>query len=105
MVRSSVMPIVLLSLAAAPAALADPAPIALKQGDRIVFLGDSITAGGNTGKGYIQLIRSHLAEKKKDLAVECVGAGVSGNKVPGLQRRVDRGVIAKKPAVVVVYIG
>jgi lysophospholipase L1-like esterase len=90
---------------AAPVFCADPAPIVLKKGDRIVFLGDSITAGGNSGKGYIQVIRNHLADKKKDLAIECIGAGVSGNKVPDLQKRVDKQVIAKKPTIVVIYIG
>ena len=90
---------------AAPALWADPSPIALKKSDRIVFLGDSITAGGNSGKGYIQVIRGHLTEKKKDLAVECVGAGISGNKVPDLQKRVEPDVIAKKPTIVVIYIG
>ena len=84
---------------------ADPAAVVLKKNDKIVFLGDSITAGGNTGKGYIQVIRQHLAEKKKDLGVECVGAGISGNKVPDLQKRVERDVIAKKPTVVFIYIG
>ena len=77
----------------------------MKKGDRIVFLGDSITAGGNQGQGYIQVIRDHLAEKKKDLGIECIGAGVSGNKVPNLQKRVDNDVIAKKPTIVVIYIG
>jgi lysophospholipase L1-like esterase len=84
---------------------ADPPPVVLKKGDRIVFLGDSITAGGNSGKGYIQVIRKHLADKKSDLAVECIGAGISGNKVPNLQGRVDKDVIAKKPTIVVIYIG
>lgn len=50
------------------AVFADPGAVVLKKGDRIVFLGDSITAGGNMGKGYIQVIRQHLAEKKKDVA-------------------------------------
>ncbi len=78
---------------------------ALKAGDRIVFLGDSITEGGNNGKGYINVIREHLAAKKADLKIECVGAGISGNKVPDLQRRVDKDVIAKKPTIVFIYIG
>ena len=77
----------------------------LKAGDRIVFLGDSITQGGNGGKGYINVIRNHLADKKADLKVECIGAGISGNKVPDLQRRVDKDVIAKKPTIVFIYIG
>src|SRR5437762_311547 len=81
-----------------PYLVADPSPITLKKGDKIVFLGDSITAGGNKGKGYIQVIRDHLAEKKNDLGIECIGAGVSGNKVPDLQKRVDSAVISKKPS-------
>ena len=88
-----------------PAVFADPPPIVLKKGDRIVFLGDSITAAGNNGKGYIQVIRDHLADKKKDLSIECIGAGISGNKVPDLQKRVDKHVIDKKPTIVVIYIG
>lgn len=77
----------------------------LKQGDRIVFLGDSITHGGVGPKGYVTLVKNALAEKHKDLEIEVIGAGISGNKVPDLQRRVDKDVIAKKPTVVVIYIG
>lgn len=102
MIRSTALLFVLLAL---PALAGAPTPIKLKKGDRIVFLGDSITAGGNSGKGYIQVIRAHLADKKKDLGIECIGAGISGNKVPNLQKRVDKDVIAKKPTIVVIYIG
>src|SRR5688572_28178510 len=80
-------------------------PISLKQGDRIVFLGDSITQGGGGPKGYVTLIKNKLQEKKSDLGVEVVNAGISGNKVPDLQGRVDRDVIAKKPTIVFIYIG
>lgn len=79
--------------------------VKLKVDDRIVFFGDSITQAGNKGKGYINVIRNHLAEKQADWKVECIGAGISGNKAPDLQRRVDKDVIAKKPTVVVIYIG
>jgi lysophospholipase L1-like esterase len=77
----------------------------LKKGDRIVFLGDSITEAGVGEKGYVTLIKNTLTEKHKDLEIEVLGAGISGNKVPDLQRRVDKDVIAKKPTVVVIYIG
>lgn len=77
----------------------------LKQGDRIVFLGDSITAGGVGKKGYVTVIREHLKDKKADLKVETIGAGISGNKVPDLQKRLERDVLSKKPTLVVVYIG
>jgi lysophospholipase L1-like esterase len=84
---------------------ADNDAVSLKKGDRIVFLGDSITAGGVSPKGYVTLIKKELAEKHKDLKIEVLGAGVSGNKVPDLQRRLDRDVLAKKPTLVVIYIG
>jgi isoamyl acetate esterase len=93
-----------LLLAIAATATADDAP-ALKKGERIVFLGDSITEAGVSPKGYVTLIKNALAEKHKDLGIEVIGAGISGNKVPDLQKRLDRDVLAKKPTLVVIYIG
>jgi lysophospholipase L1-like esterase len=81
------------------------ADIKLKKDDKIVFLGDSITAGGVRPKGYVTLIKEALAEKHKDLGIEVIGAGISGNKVPDLQKRLDKDVLAKKPTIVVIYIG
>jgi lysophospholipase L1-like esterase len=34
-----------------------------------------------------------------------IGAGISGNKVPNCQKRLDRDVLQKQPTVVVIYIG
>ena len=34
-----------------------------------------------------------------------IGAGISGNKVPDLQKRLEKDVLAKKPTLVVIYIG
>jgi lysophospholipase L1-like esterase len=91
--------------------------IKIKEGDRLVFLGDSITAGGNSGNGYVNLIREKLnakfgfnegeekGKKFKKSKVEVIGAGISGNRVPNLQKRVDKDVIARKPTIVVIYIG
>ena len=79
--------------------------VPLKKGDVLVFLGDSITAGGVGPKGYVTLIKKELQAKYKDLDLKFVGAGISGNKVPDLQRRVDKDVIAKKPTIVFIYIG
>ncbi len=84
---------------------AESTPTPLAKGDRIVFLGDSITQAGAGPKGYVSLIRNAIDEKHKDLGIEVIGAGISGNKVPDLQRRVDKDVIAKKPTIVVIYIG
>jgi lysophospholipase L1-like esterase len=88
--------------AVAPAADGNPP---LKKGEKIVFLGDSITTGGVAPKGYVTLVKNALAERHKDLGIEVVGAGVSGNKVPDLQKRLEKDVLAKKPSLVVVYIG
>ncbi len=72
-------------------------------GDRIVFFGDSITELGVKPKGYVALIRDSLARAYKN--IEIIGAGISGHRVPDLQARVGNDVIAKKPTVVVIYIG
>jgi len=77
----------------------------LKKGDKIIFLGDSITQQGVGKTGYVTVIKNTLAEKNKDLAVEVIGAGISGNKVPNLQSRLKDDVLAKKPTIVVIYIG
>lgn len=77
----------------------------LRLGDRIVFLGDSITQAGVGPKGYVTLIKQHLAEKHADLNIEVFGAGISGNKVPDLVARFNRDVLSKKPTIVVIYIG
>jgi lysophospholipase L1-like esterase len=93
-------------LGLAPMALsADKEAPALKKGERIIFLGDSITQGGVSPEGYVTLIDKALAEKHKDLSIEVIGAGISGNKVPDLQRRLDKDVLMKKPTLVVIYIG
>ncbi len=85
---------------------ADEPAVTLKKGDRVVFLGDSITQGGDShDKGYVRLIRKTLTEKHADLGIEVIGAGISGNKVPDLQRRLEKDVLAKKPTIVVIYIG
>ena len=74
-------------------------------GERIVFLGDSITQGGAGPGGYVTLVREAIAAALPDKGVEVLGAGISGNKVPDLEKRLDRDVLAKKPTTVVVYIG
>lgn len=87
------------------AGLVPAAEPALKQGDRVVFLGDSITQGGAGPQGYITLVRQAIQKHCPQLGVEVIGAGISGNKVPDLERRLERDVVSKKPTIVVIYIG
>ena len=75
----------------------------LRSNDRIIFFGDSITLLGIKPNGYITIIKDSLT--KKFPSIEIIGAGIGGNKVPDLQARIDKDVIAKKPTIVVVYIG
>lgn len=77
----------------------------LRSGERIAFLGDSITQQGAGPGGYARLIGETLKAKRPDLDAEVIYAGISGNKVPNLQARLDRDVLAKKPTLVLIYIG
>ncbi len=88
------------------------ATVTLKQGDFIIFFGDSLTelAGKeepkqHVTKGYVRIVREKLEKiyKDKDVKVEWVATG--GHTVPDLLKRVDRDVIAKKPTTVVIQIG
>jgi lysophospholipase L1-like esterase len=76
---------------------------ALRNNDRIVFFGDSITQMGVKPNGYIALIKDSLSRELP--SIEIIGAGIGGNKVPDLQARIDSDVIAKNPTIVVIYIG
>ncbi len=93
------------SLANIALAADEAAKVELKGGDRIVFLGDSITAGGVGPQGYVTLVKQTLEKLKLDPAAEVIGAGISGNKVPDLQKRLERDVLSQKPTIVVIYIG
>ena len=70
---------------------------------RIVFLGDSITQSGDRQGGYVTLVREALQKSSDD--IEVIGAGISGNKVPDLQKRLKRDVLDRNPTTVVIYIG
>ena len=73
-----------------------PAQIALQAGDKVAFLGDSITeAGHDNPGGYVQLVRSALAAH--GTAIEVVAAGVSGHKSNQMLERLERDVLSKKP--------
>ncbi len=100
---STVLSVAALAVITAPAASA--AVRELKQGDRIVFLGDSITAGGVREKGFVTIVSQTLAKQRGALGIEVIGAGISGNKVTDCQKRLQRDVLDRSPTVVVIYIG
>ncbi len=75
----------------------------LRNNDRIIFFGDSITLLGIKPSGYITIIKDSLIMKYP--SIEIIGTGICGNKVSDLQARVEKDVIAIKPSIVVIYIG
>lgn len=97
--------VVLMLVSCSLAGFASPAEVNLKKGDRIVFLGDSITAGGTRPDGYITLIKASMDKTHPDLGVDIINAGGSGNRVMDLQSRLQKDVLDKKPSMVFIFIG
>lgn len=72
------------------------ADLAIKNGDSIAFMGDSITQqGAGSAHGYLKLVIAGL--KHAGLEVKSIPAGISGNKSVQMNSRVQRDVIDKKP--------
>lgn len=86
---------------AAPTLVADPVDVPTR---RIVFFGDSLTEGIN-GASYLRLLAERVRAERAVAAVELVNAGVGGDTVVNLLRRMERAVVAQAPDWVVVFIG
>lgn len=72
------------------------AEIAVKNGDKIAFLGDSITAGGwGNPAGYVRLVIAGL--EANGIKAEPVPAGIGGHKSDQMLARLDKDVLSKKP--------
>ena len=74
----------------------------LEDGQKIVFLGDSITQATD---GYVGMVDHMMAELKPDLRFACINAGVGGNKVTDLIERVAADVVVHDPDWVTVSVG
>ncbi|HEX4148240.1 MAG TPA: GDSL-type esterase/lipase family protein [Pirellulales bacterium] len=86
------------------AAASIPADLDLQAGERMVFLGDSLTSAGVEPGGYVSLIDASLSLYRTELGVRIFGAGVGGNRVADLQARLDK-VFALEPTLVCILIG
>jgi lysophospholipase L1-like esterase len=72
------------------------AEIAVKSGEKIAFLGDSITAGGwGSPAGYVRLVIAGL--EANGIKAEAVPAGIGGHKSDQMLARLDKDVLSKKP--------
>jgi lysophospholipase L1-like esterase len=79
-----------------------PKDLQLKAGDKIVAIGDSITAGG----GYLRDIDAVLAQQYPDLKIpKVVNKGIGGQKAEDLIKRFDKDVVQQKPTFVTISIG
>ena len=91
------------SLPAPPEA---PVPFALRDGDRVVFYGDSITQDG----AYARFVEEYVRTRFPWWDIRFFNAGVGGDTVKGggagpIDVRLDRDVIALKPTVVTIMLG
>jgi lysophospholipase L1-like esterase len=86
--------------------------LVFKPGQRIVFIGDSITDAGRRneasapyGTGYVSLVRAFLLARYPGRNLEIVNQGVGGNTVRDLAARWERDVVDVKPDWLSVKIG
>ncbi len=88
----------------------------LKNNDRIVFAGDSVTDAGCAkphgeglgtalGNGYVNIIDNMLAAFYPDMSFRVTNSGVGGNTSRDLLERYDRDVVDLKPDWVSILIG
>ncbi len=80
---------------------AAPAEAVLRDGDRVVFLGDSITVLHT----YTRLIEVAVRLRHPEWSLTFINAGVGGNTVKDGLERLDVDVLAHKPTVVFVNFG
>lgn len=67
----------------------------VKEGQKIAFLGDSITQAGNKKDGYVTFVMDAL--NKQELKLTHVPAGISGNKSNDMLARLEKDVLSKNP--------
>ncbi|MDF1755804.1 MAG: SGNH/GDSL hydrolase family protein [Verrucomicrobiales bacterium] len=99
------------------AATAEEKKVSLATDDVILFQGDSITDAGRDkarkvkndsralGRGYPFPIASYLLAKYPSLGLQIHNRGISGNKVPDLDKRWQADCLELKPAVLSILIG
>ena len=71
------------------------ADLPIKDGQKIAFLGDSITEAGAGPKGYVRLVISGL--EANGVKTTAIPAGISGHKSNQMLERLERDVLSKKP--------
>jgi len=78
-----------------PGAFAQQGGFKLKQGQTIVFLGDSITQAGAQPQGYVSLFKLFCGVNGYEVRV--INAGIGGHKSNDMLARLDKDVLAHRP--------
>ena len=81
--------------------LATPADFALRDGDTVVFLGDSITAA----RGYGRVIENYTLLRYPQRKVRFLNAGHGGDTAEGGLKRIERDVFSRGATVLTVAYG
>ena len=82
-----------------------------RNGDRILFQGDSITDCGRRespdglGGGYVAMVQGILAARRPDLRVRILNRGISGDRTAELLTRWEEDCVQLKPDVLSIMIG
>ena len=92
-----------LSLGSSTIALAKEKALLVQPGEKIAFMGDSITAGGARKGGFVTLAMEAL--NKEGLNLTHIPAGKSGNRSKDMLARLDASVISKDPDWMVLSCG
>lgn len=73
----------------------------LKDGDRVVFYGDSITEQ----RLYTRYLQQYVGIRYPDRTVRFFNAGWGGDTAPGALKRLERDVLSLQPTVVTLFFG
>ncbi len=99
--RSLMKKIILILWAAVTPLLAAETDYALRDGDTVAFLGDSITAA----RGYTKIVEHYTVMRYSERKVRFFNAGQGGDTASGAVGRLERDVFSKGATVVTVTFG
>jgi lysophospholipase L1-like esterase len=74
----------------------------IKTGQKIVFVGDSLTEAPD---GYVKVFENMISALAPSLKLTYINAGVSGNRAPDVLERISEDVIAHDPDWITLSIG